>query len=66
MGVLPLAVGAADGTQVAVKTVMMVVVSLVVLAAAVRIVLKRDGYDEGTKQWALAAIGTIIGFWLKG
>jgi hypothetical protein len=49
---------------VAIGDVMMVVVTIVVLAAALYVILSR-AYDAGAQKWAFGAIGTIVGFWLK-
>jgi hypothetical protein len=44
---------------------MQIVVSLVLLAAALFIILS-GGYDANSKQWAFVTVGTILGFWLRG
>ncbi|MBP2498385.1 hypothetical protein ABID82_005071 [Methylobacterium sp. PvP062] len=48
-----------------VKNVMQPLVSLIVLAVAFWIILS-DIYDAEHKQWAYGAIGTVVGFWIKG
>ena len=40
------------------------VVSLVVLSAALYIILSRK-YASDSENWAFATAGTIVGFWLK-
>ena len=41
-----------------------IVLSLVVLAAALFVILSKR-YDGDQQQWAFGAIGTILGYWLK-
>ena len=43
---------------------MRVVVSLLVLAAALFIILSKQ-YDGDQQKWAFGAIGTVLGYWLK-
>lgn len=40
-------------------------VSCVVLFAALFVILSKN-YPPTTEHWAYAAIGTIMGFWLRG
>src|SRR2546427_6777852 len=47
------------------RTIMQIVVSLVLLAAALFIILS-ERYDPNSKHWAFATVGTILGFWLRG
>lgn len=42
-----------------------IVVTLSVLAASLFVILSRNRGPKD-KHWAYAAIGTIVGFWLKG
>ena len=46
------------------RPTMMILVSLLVLAAALWVIVK-PGYDDGVKKWAFGAVGLIVGFWLK-
>jgi hypothetical protein len=43
---------------------MMVVVSIVVLAASLYVILSGN-YDDGTQKWSFGAVGSIVGFWIK-
>ena len=42
---------------------MQVILSFIVLIAALYVVLSRK-YDESAQKWAYGAIGMILGFWL--
>ena len=46
-----------------VRTVMMVVVTVLVLVSGLYVILSKN-YDDGTQKWAFASIGAIVGFWL--
>ncbi len=46
-----------------VNTIMRVVVSLVVLAAALYVILSQN-YESDTQKWAFGAVGMVIGYWL--
>jgi hypothetical protein len=48
----------------AVGTFMQVLVSIVLLAAALFVILSKK-YDAKAKHWAYATVGLITGFWLK-
>ncbi|MGE5850256.1 MAG: hypothetical protein ACM362_09035 [Candidatus Methylomirabilota bacterium] len=56
-------VGAAPA-RVNVKTIMMVVVSVLVLGSSLFIILSGQ-YDNENQKWAFGAVGTIVGFWLR-
>jgi hypothetical protein len=43
--------------------VMQIVISLVVLAAALYVILKMSNADD--HKWAYGIIGTIVGYWLR-
>jgi hypothetical protein len=43
---------------------MQVVISLVLMVAALLIVLSH-AYDSQEKHWAYGTLGTILGFWLR-
>ncbi|WP_421724128.1 hypothetical protein [Bauldia sp.] len=43
---------------------MTIVVSVVVLGAALYVILSA-AYAEDTAKWAYGAVGTVVGFWLK-
>lgn len=45
--------------------IMQIFISVIVLGAGLWVVLSRR-YQPQEKHWAYGAIGTIIGFWLKG
>jgi uncharacterized membrane protein len=47
-----------------VDVVIKVLVSVVILIAALFVILSRN-YDAKTKHWAYGMVGLIIGFWLK-
>jgi hypothetical protein len=47
-----------------IKTTMMVLVSVAVLASSLYIVLS-DQYDSESQKWAFGVIGTLLGFWLR-
>jgi Na+/melibiose symporter-like transporter len=42
-----------------------VAISLAVLTVALYIILSQQ-YDAKDKHWAYGAVGTVMGFWLKG
>lgn len=44
---------------------MRVAVTLIVLAGALFLILSRH-YDSDQQKWAFGAVGTILGYWLKG
>ena len=47
-----------------IKTTMMVIVSIAVLASSLYIVLS-GRYDGDSQKWAFGVIGTLLGFWLR-
>ena len=58
----------ADSAPMAFRTqtatvVMQIVISLVVLAAAVYVLLATSNADD--HKWAYGVIGTIVGYWLR-
>jgi ABC-type Fe3+ transport system permease subunit len=55
---------AAAPAKVNVRTVMMVVVSVLVLGSSLFIILSGQ-YDNENQKWAFGAVGTIVGFWLR-
>jgi hypothetical protein len=40
-------------------------ITFVVLLAALCVILLKIAPDDGTRNWAFGALGSIIGFWLK-
>ena len=54
----------APGKLKSASVVMPMVVSSVVLAAVLFIILWQ-GYGDAEQKWALGAVGTILGFWLR-
>lgn len=46
--------------------IMQVVISLAVLGSALYVVVALKDAEISLKDWAYGAIGTIVGFWLKG
>ena len=46
------------------RTLMAIVISIIVLGSALYILLSK-GFDSDSEKWAIGAIGTIVGFWLK-
>ena len=46
-----------------VNDIMRVLISLVVLAAALYVILS-DKYDDDVKKWAFGVVGLIVGYWL--
>lgn len=54
----------AGPARVNVKTIMMVVVSILVLGSSLFIILSGQ-YDNENQKWAFGAVGTIVGFWLR-
>jgi hypothetical protein len=48
-----------------IRNLMQIAVSIIVLIAALFVVLGRR-YMPQEKHWAYGAVGTILGFWLKG
>ncbi len=51
-------------TMVDVKTVMMVLISLLVLGSSLYIILSGQ-YDSENQKWAFGVVGSIMGFWLR-
>jgi len=45
------------------RTIMQVVISVVVLAAALYVILS-DAYEADTQKWAYGIVGTVVGYWL--
>ena len=54
----------AGPARVNVKTIMMVVVSILVLGSSLFIILSGQ-YDSESQKWAFGVVGTIVGFWLR-
>ncbi len=50
--------------KVNVKTIMMVLVSILVLGSSLFIILSGQ-FDNENQKWAFGAVGTIVGFWLR-
>ena len=48
-----------------INTVMSALVSVVLLGASLWVILSRR-YDDAAENWAIAVVGSIIGFWLRG
>jgi hypothetical protein len=46
-----------------VRVTMQVILSLIVLAAALYVILSKK-YEDAAQKWAYGAIGMILGFWL--
>jgi uncharacterized membrane protein YhaH (DUF805 family) len=46
--------------------VVQVVITLIILLSALYVILVKKAPDDGTKNWAFGALGSIVGFWLKG
>ena len=55
---------AAAPAKVNLRTIMMVVVSVLVLGSSLFIILSGH-YDNENQKWAFGAVGTIVGFWLR-
>ena len=51
--------------QSRIRLIMQPLVSLTILVAALYIILS-DRFSPQDKHWAYGAVGTVIGFWLKG
>jgi hypothetical protein len=49
-----------------IKLAMQVVVSLAILVSALIIIFRSDSSNSEAQKWAFGAIGTVMGFWLKG
>lgn len=49
--------------KMGIKTVMPVVVTLVVLAAAMYVILSKN-YPVDTQKWAFSIVGLVVGYWL--
>jgi hypothetical protein len=47
-----------------VRTIMMVVVSVLVLGSSLFIILSGQ-YDNESQKWAFGVVGMIVGFWLR-
>jgi|GEM_PF-3263946 len=47
-----------------VRTMMMVVVSVLVLGTSLFIILSGN-YDSESQKWAFGVVGMIVGFWLR-
>ncbi len=50
--------------RVNIRTIMMIVVSVLVLGSSLFIILSGH-YDNENQKWAFGAVGTIVGFWLR-
>ncbi|MBV8095008.1 MAG: hypothetical protein JO110_17625 [Acetobacteraceae bacterium] len=48
-----------------IQTAIQAGLSAVLLAASLFVILSRK-YDDHCQKWAVATIGTLLGFWLKG
>ena len=46
------------------KAIMAMLVSLVVLFAALYVILSKS-YESDTQKWAYGVIGLVVGFWLR-
>ena len=44
--------------------VMQIMISFVLLAAALYVILSKK-FDVDTQKWAFGIVGTIVGYWLK-
>lgn len=51
----------ADRSSVTVQ----IVISIVVLAAALYVIAFKPDASDATQKWAIGAVGTLFGFWLK-
>lgn len=45
---------------------MPVVISLLILLAALYVILSNNSYGDAQQKWAYGVIGTILGYWFKG
>lgn len=45
--------------------IVQVMITFIVMVAALFVILAKKAPDDGTKNWAFGALGSIIGFWLK-
>lgn len=52
-------------SSLTVDLVMRVILSLVVVGAALTVVLSSK-YEVGTERWAFGVIGTVLGYWFRG
>ena len=57
--------GLVVGAEVKFRELLQAVISLIVLVAAIFVILAKR-YKPTEKHWAFGAVGTILGFWLKG
>ena len=55
---------AVDRGAVSVKTIMMVIVSILVLGSSLYVILSKQ-YEAESQKWAFGVVGTILGFWLR-
>ena len=46
------------------RLIMQIVVSLVVLGAALYVILSKQ-YETEAQKWASGVVGTVIGYWLR-
>lgn len=44
---------------------MAVLVTFMVLCAALYVILSPDVYADASQKWAFGAVGTVVGFWFK-
>jgi hypothetical protein len=44
---------------------MAVLVTFMVLCAALYVILSPDLYADASQKWAFGAVGTVVGFWFK-
>lgn len=51
-------------SRTTVRLYVSIILSLIILATSIYVILN-DSYDDATEKWALGALGTILGYWLK-
>ena len=56
--------GTGEDLPLPVRDVMQIVLSIIVLLAALFVILSKR-YPEATAKWAYGSLGTILGYWLS-
>ena len=60
-----LAAAVPDMRRISTEGVMRVLITIVVLAAALYVILSRS-YSGESEKWAFGVVGLVLGFWLPG
>jgi len=47
------------------RDLMPIVISILILLAALYVILSRSAYADAQQKWAFGVVGTILGYWFK-